>query len=353
MQPRKRMSESSNVSLSGVSGGSGGSINTAPSNPSLASNAHVTVALQQAAQLVSPALIYAEQLQRESIAVAKKAASQQSSPKVVPLISTDISCSLSPNRYTVSISGVHKLTGQINKMVAPLDLSSQQPFSKRFKAETMTSTFNHNTNQSSEESITTATTTSPSLYRKHFCQSSLSTTSTVSSSLLPYAHGKILETCSDPRLTSLPLSASSSAFAKSKTISTAATSAVNATVSFPTVFTPITLPMHLNSPDSANTTFATSVTRPLRIAPNTLISVHQNTVSCNPSGNLALRCCQAQCEEVNSWTIDDVCNFVSSIDICAEYAKVSYDKLYLYLKKPLGNLIFTRSTDFQKSLLKN
>lgn len=28
-------------------------------------------------------------------------------------------------------------------------------------------------------------------------------------------------------------------------------------------------------------------------------------------------------EDVSSWTVDDVCNFVSSIDICAEYAQVS------------------------------
>jgi hypothetical protein len=28
-------------------------------------------------------------------------------------------------------------------------------------------------------------------------------------------------------------------------------------------------------------------------------------------------------DDVSSWTVDDVCNFVSSIDICAEYAQVS------------------------------
>lgn len=29
-------------------------------------------------------------------------------------------------------------------------------------------------------------------------------------------------------------------------------------------------------------------------------------------------------EDILSWTVDDVCNFVSSIDICAEYAQVSF-----------------------------
>lgn len=28
-------------------------------------------------------------------------------------------------------------------------------------------------------------------------------------------------------------------------------------------------------------------------------------------------------EDISSWSVDDVCNFISSIDICAEYAQVS------------------------------
>lgn len=35
--------------------------------------------------------------------------------------------------------------------------------------------------------------------------------------------------------------------------------------------------------------------------------------------------CQAQSEEVNAWSVEDVCNFVGSIDICAEYVQVSID----------------------------
>lgn len=35
------------------------------------------------------------------------------------------------------------------------------------------------------------------------------------------------------------------------------------------------------------------------------------------------RRCQAQTDEINSWTVDQVCAFVGSIDICAEYVEVS------------------------------
>lgn len=35
------------------------------------------------------------------------------------------------------------------------------------------------------------------------------------------------------------------------------------------------------------------------------------------------RRCQAQTDEINSWTVDQVCTFVGSIDICAEYVEVS------------------------------
>lgn len=41
------------------------------------------------------------------------------------------------------------------------------------------------------------------------------------------------------------------------------------------------------------------------------------------------RRCHAQTDEINSWTVDQVCNFVNSIDICAEYVEVS-----TFLHKP-------------------
>lgn len=34
------------------------------------------------------------------------------------------------------------------------------------------------------------------------------------------------------------------------------------------------------------------------------------------------RRCHAQTDEINSWTVDQVCSFVGSIDICAEYVEV-------------------------------
>lgn len=39
-------------------------------------------------------------------------------------------------------------------------------------------------------------------------------------------------------------------------------------------------------------------------------------------GKLA-RKCHARIEEISAWTVDNVCDFVSSIDICAEYVQVS------------------------------
>lgn len=40
-----------------------------------------------------------------------------------------------------------------------------------------------------------------------------------------------------------------------------------------------------------------------------------------------LRQCQAQSDEVNAWNVEDVCTFVGSIDICAEYVQVSQNNI--------------------------
>lgn len=37
------------------------------------------------------------------------------------------------------------------------------------------------------------------------------------------------------------------------------------------------------------------------------------------------RKCHARIEEISAWTVDNVCDFVGSIDICAEYVQVSAD----------------------------
>lgn len=34
--------------------------------------------------------------------------------------------------------------------------------------------------------------------------------------------------------------------------------------------------------------------------------------------------CQIKIDEINAWNVDEVCSFVETIDICAEYVKVSY-----------------------------
>lgn len=34
--------------------------------------------------------------------------------------------------------------------------------------------------------------------------------------------------------------------------------------------------------------------------------------------------CQGKAEEINTWTVDQVCDFVQSIDICAEYVQVNF-----------------------------
>lgn len=40
--------------------------------------------------------------------------------------------------------------------------------------------------------------------------------------------------------------------------------------------------------------------------------------------------CSAQSEEINLWSINDVFNFVDSIDLCKEYAEVSTNFKYKY-----------------------
>lgn len=53
------------------------------------------------------------------------------------------------------------------------------------------------------------------------------------------------------------------------------------------------------------------------------------------------RRCHAQTNEINSWTVDDVCNFVGSIDICAEYVEVGFHFIsflsccFFYICRPI------------------
>lgn len=44
-------------------------------------------------------------------------------------------------------------------------------------------------------------------------------------------------------------------------------------------------------------------------------------------------------EDITSWTVDDVCNFVSTIDICAEYAQVSGSVLIHFFSQQLSKFL--------------
>lgn len=48
-------------------------------------------------------------------------------------------------------------------------------------------------------------------------------------------------------------------------------------------------------------------------------------------------------EDISNWTVDDVCNFVSGIDICAEYAQVSGDS-------PLKSIYSPNVSSYEKKL---
>lgn len=56
---------------------------------------------------------------------------------------------------------------------------------------------------------------------------------------------------------------------------------------------------------------------------------HQRSLSSVGSGcrTASQRKCQSQSDEINSWNVSQVCEFVGSIDICAEYVEVSMENI--------------------------
>jgi hypothetical protein len=52
-------------------------------------------------------------------------------------------------------------------------------------------------------------------------------------------------------------------------------------------------------------------------------SSSSSTTSNNSDQTQTARKCQMKIDEINAWNVDDVCSFVESIAICAEYVKVS------------------------------
>uniref|UniRef100_A0A1I8PRF8 Uncharacterized protein n=1 Tax=Stomoxys calcitrans TaxID=35570 RepID=A0A1I8PRF8_STOCA len=186
----------------------------------------LNMALQQAAQFISPALIYSVQVQKQ------QQVSRQSSPH-----STNIT-----NSSSSSTNAACSNNAGNKRNASPLDLSSQTPTSKRFKAESTSS-------QSSSDGLLTTT-----IKRR-------TSTSTATTTPSPPPHNE-------------NSSSSPAATANADQVHTACT--------------------------------------PITIANSTLANYGSST-----------RQCQAHSEEVNSWTVHDVCSFVGSIDICAEYVKVS------------------------------
>uniref|UniRef100_A0A1A9WM83 Uncharacterized protein n=1 Tax=Glossina brevipalpis TaxID=37001 RepID=A0A1A9WM83_9MUSC len=219
------------------------SANTSPSpRPSL------SVALQQAAQFVSPALMYSAQLQHQQ----QLAASQQSSPAHSrPIMDPHSNVATKP----VPASAGHcSISDKIEVNATPLDLSSQPPPSKRLKAESISSQSSSidgllaHTVQRRVSSSTVATTPSPP----------------------PYIAKSVISIVGSDTTTTNENTATTPAYTNYKT--------VNST--------------------------------PLIVGPTTSLMTG------------GIRQCQAQSEEVNSWSVEDVCIFVGSIDICAEYVKI-------------------------------
>ncbi|KAM7350949.1 SAM-motif ubiquitously expressed punctatedly localized protein isoform 1-T4 [Cochliomyia hominivorax] len=210
---------------------------TSPSpSPSL------NMALQQVAQFISPALIYSVQLQKQQLQQQQQQQHQQHIPRQSSPHITNISNSISVKNRNPSEKN----------NISPLDLSSQPPAAKRFKAECTSS-------QSSTDGLIYATIT----------RRSSSSTATTSPSPPPF---------------------NTSAISAPVKIATSVVGSSTKTEATTTAFAPIKV---------ASSTSATS-----SIAP--AVTVRQ---------------CQAHSEELNSWTVDDVCAFVGSIDICAEYVK--------------------------------
>lgn len=53
-------------------------------------------------------------------------------------------------------------------------------------------------------------------------------------------------------------------------------------------------------------------------------SSSSSTSSNEPASAQPARKCQMKIDEINAWNVDEVCSFVESISICAEYVKVSW-----------------------------
>lgn len=110
----------------------------------------------------------------------------------------------------------------------------------------------------------------------------------------------------------------------SQTLATATNSSTRARPSSP-------LDLSASTPVGGKRLKIESTSPSRRTASPSPTTVQHTKTSCGSSENSASdtsstqiqRRCHAQTDEINSWTVDQVCSFVASIDICAEYVEVS------------------------------
>lgn len=79
---------------------------------------------------------------------------------------------------------------------------------------------------------------------------------------------------------------------------------------------PVAKRIRIDSPNQSNRTL------------NSEKGGNENSIQYTPP--IILPRCQAQ-SDVNSWNVEQVCDFVGGVDICAEYVQVSNDSFYYYL----------------------
>lgn len=88
--------------------------------------------------------------------------------------------------------------------------------------------------------------------------------------------------------------------------------------------TPASKRLKLESPSPGRSVGSPPANQNQTTTPQPQPSRTQSNASSSPGPmNHTQRRCHAQSDEINAWSVSQVCDFVSSIDICAEYVDVS------------------------------
>lgn len=74
--------------------------------------------------------------------------------------------------------------------------------------------------------------------------------------------------------------------------------------------------------------------------PSTVTNTSASSTTITTNTSSQQRRCHAQSDEINSWSVNQVCDFVGSIDICAEYVEVSPNDFFIIQKIPAKNNCF-------------